>query len=151
MVYWLIIVSRQRFRLSPGNAVVILSALLFFGMDQFETYFNNTKSARANLLKYGIHTMSRFFPMGSGFATYGTDAAVKYYSPLYDEYGFNQIYGLSRYYSAFAHDTYWPAIMAQFGVFGTLLMVYLIYRLFVDVLRRAKNNRYTFLAALHHR
>lgn len=147
-LYWLFVVRQRRFKLNLGNGLAMVGAVALFGMDQFETYFSNTVTARYSLLQYGIYTMKRYFPLGSGFATYGTDAAVKYYSKLYDEYGFGKVYGLSRNFSAFAHDTYWPAIFAQFGVFGTLLMAVLIYKVFADMLKRAKSNHYAFFAAV---
>ena len=146
--YWLLVMQQERFRLNIRNGVAMLAAGILFGMDQYETYFSNTVTARYNLLFYGIHTMQRFFPLGSGFATYGTDAAVKYYSILYDEYGFDRVYGLSRSFNAFAHDTYWPAIMAQFGVFGAVLMIILLFRVFKDMLKRANKNQYCYFGAL---
>lgn len=147
-IYRHIIVKNRNFKLNFQNLSVITAALLLFGASQFEAYFVNTKTARSNLLKYGIYTMQRYFPLGSGFSTFGTDAAAKYYSKLYLEYGFQYVYGLAPSNTMFARDTYWPAILAQFGVFGFLLMVVLLVLLFKDILARAKINRYAYLGAL---
>ncbi len=147
-LYYMIILKGEHFKFNLKYLTAVLGTMLFLGIDQFETYFSNDLTARSNLMRYGVYTMQRYFPLGSGFATFGTDAAAKYYSKLYYEYGFNNVYGLSKENPMFSHDTYWPAIFAQFGVFGTLLMIALIYRMFRDVIRRAKGNKFNYLAAI---
>jgi len=147
-LYRAVVIKGERFKLNWKNALVILAALLFFGVDQLETYFMSEQTARSVLLTYGIYTMLRYFPLGSGFATFGTDAAVKYYSVLYDEYGFDSVWGLSRNYAAFSHDTYWPAIIAQFGLIGAAIMVIVVILWCKDLIRKAKGNKYTYFCAL---
>ena len=44
------------------------------------------------------------------------------YSPIYGEYGIDYIWGLSKSYSAFIADTYYPSL-AEFGVVGLVLFV----------------------------
>lgn len=147
-LYWIIIKQKKNVGLSYKTVVPVIGILYLFAADQFETYFSNTATARSNFLRYGIHTLKRYFPLGSGFGTYGTDVAVKYYSKLYTEYGFEHVYGLSRNNAMFAHDTYWPAIMAQFGIIGIALMIVLIWKLCKEMLIRTKNNRYMHFAAI---
>lgn len=147
-LYLLIIRRQQQFKLNVKNGLFVLGAIALFGADQLDTYFANTATARYNLLKYGFHTMQRFFPLGAGFATFGTDAAFKYYSPLYEEYGLNSVYGLSPNFGAFAHDTYWPAIFAQFGAVGAVLMVILVLRMLLSIVRKARHNRFGYMAAI---
>lgn len=147
-LYWKLVAKNKKLEFNLQNVIVVFVILLMFGADQFETYFMDESAARSNLMRYGLYTMQRYFPLGSGFATYGTDAAVTYYSKLYVEYGFEYVYGLSRDVSMFASDTYWAAIFAQFGAFGTLLMVYLIFLVCKEIYKRTKMNRITFLAGL---
>lgn len=147
-LYWIIIKCKKNVGLSYKTVIPIIGMLYLFAADQFETYFANTATARANFLIYGIKTLQRYFPLGSGFATYGTDAAVKYYSKLYVEYGFEHVYGLGRNNAMFAHDTYWPAIMAQFGIIGTVLMVVLLWKLCKDVLSKTKTNSFMRVAGI---
>lgn len=147
-LYWIIIKQKKEVKLSYKTIVPVIGILYFFAADQFETYFVNTATARSNFLRYGIHTLRRYFPLGSGFATYGTDVAVKYYSKLYVEYGFEHVYGLARNNAMFAHDTYWPAIMAQFGIIGTVLMAVLIWKLCKELVIKTKADDYMYLAAI---
>ncbi len=147
-LYYKMIKNNGTLKLNFGTIAVILMILLFIAMDQIRFYFLNNLTARSNLLVYGIYTMKRFFPLGSGFATYGTDAATTYYSELYKEYGFNYVYGLSVDNPMFTHDTYWPAIFAQFGAIGTILMIILIYYLFKDILNHTQCSRIANFAAI---
>lgn len=116
--------------------------------DQIETYFVNEAAPRSNLLRYGFKTMIDYFPLGSGLATYGTDAAVKYYSPLYYKYGFANVYGLSPAFPMYAHDTYWPAIFAEFGLIGALLLGLYLFKLFKSLLNKVKNDKYAYMAVI---
>ncbi|MCR5837304.1 MAG: hypothetical protein K6G88_12440 [Lachnospiraceae bacterium] len=147
-VYYTVVIRKGKFKLNIKNGIVILGILYMFGVEQAESYFANDKTARANLLRYGIRTMKDYFPIGAGFGTYGTDVAAKFYSPLYVKYGFNRIYGLAREYSVFARDSYWPAIMGQFGFLGLIAMVVLIGQWVFDVLKKTRYNKYTFVAGI---
>ena len=44
-------------------------------------------------------------------------------------------------------DQFWCGILGQFGVLGTVLIAYLIYRLYKEVLRRSRGNKSLLLAS----
>lgn len=77
-------------------------------------------SLRALLYKYGFKTMCNYFPLGSGYSTFGGNEAFVHYSSLYYQYGFNSIWGFSKDTGQFLNDNYWPMIIAQFGVIGLM-------------------------------
>ena len=115
--------------------IIILIGLIIayiFGNDKLSYYFGNTNMARYNLLYYGFYSAGRFFPFGSGFATYGSDLAAEYYSPLYYEYGFNSIYGLEENRHMFANDGLWGEIFGQFGFFGAISFILIIILIFKE-------------------
>ena len=147
-LYWLLIIKGYQIKMNWKTILVAALAMLLFSLDQIETYFGNEQTARAVFLERGIYTMKRYFPFGAGFSCYGTDAAVKYYAKLYIWYGFPWVWGLSPSYPIFAHDTYWPAIMAQFGFFGLIAMGLVVFRWAKDILARTKYNNYAYLAGL---
>ena len=148
VIYWLVIIRGQKLKLNIQNGIIVLMITAFICMDQIEYYFTSSTVARAQLFRYGVTTMLRYFPLGSGFATFGTDAAYKYYSVLYQEYGFNSIWGLSQQYGFFSHDTYWPAIFAQFGLFGAICMAGTVFIMCKDILKKTKHNKFCFLAGM---
>lgn len=104
--------------------VIVGLVALSLGTYQIQTYFLDPTAPRAKLLIYGFETLKSFNYFGSGFATYGSYAAAKYYSPLYIEYGFEGSYGMSSYDYQFLMDTYWPMLMGQFGIIGTLIVAF---------------------------
>ena len=98
--------------------VVLLA--LFVGKNQFNHYILN-ESPRSILLNNSFKVANRYFPLGSGFATYGSDQAFKNYSILYKEFGYNDIYWLSEKAGYAANDNFWPMIIGQLGYIGALL------------------------------
>jgi hypothetical protein len=103
--------------------------------NQIVEYFIEQTSLRSLLLRNAIVVFKRYFPLGSGFATYGSDQAFKHYSKLYYEFGYNNIHMLSPENGAVANDNFWPMLVAQFGLTGCIGYLYLIYSQFRYVLK----------------
>lgn len=104
----------------------LAAGAVFLGMDQIQEYFLTSTSARSLLIQDGIAIAGQLFPFGSGFATFGTYMSGEYYSPLYYEYGLNAVWGLWPSNPTFVSDSFWPAILAQFGFIGLVALVYLL-------------------------
>lgn len=100
----------------------IFGAILI-GYDSIYLYYLNPEinSAREILTINSINLANNYFPFGAGFATYGSAAAAKYYSPIYLELGFNLRYGLSQMNSSYLTDTFWPILFGQFGYLGVFI------------------------------
>ncbi|MCD7884752.1 MAG: hypothetical protein LUI87_13770 [Lachnospiraceae bacterium] len=127
----LLLLSFSKSRLKWYHFVPLGISVLFVGYSSIQYFFYNANTARSQLLINGIRTMVKYFPFGAGFATYGSDMAYKYYSPLYELYGFNSIFGLSRNSTmVFANDSFWPEIMGQFGVIGAVIFIIFIILLY---------------------
>ncbi|RHJ84381.1 O-antigen ligase domain-containing protein [Parabacteroides sp. AM08-6] len=96
--------------------------LYFLGGGDFVRYDEKIQDtiARAALYFYSTDVFIDFFPFGSGFASYATYASGIYYSDIYNIYGLDNIYGLTKGDAAFISDTYYPAL-AQFGIVGVIL------------------------------
>jgi len=99
------------------------------------------------MLRDSIEIAKQFFPLGSGFATYGSFMAKEHYSPLYTTLGYNMIYGMSENIPYFLSDSFWPIIIAQFGFVG-IICFSLIVLCFVKIAFRFRENTYEFLALL---
>jgi len=118
---------------------VLLSALVFKDLivSTYYMYFTNSGgSARYALLQGGLLILKDFFPIGVGFGKYGTMYAKLYYSEWYYAYGLYKVYGLQPGRVFFGMDTFWPAIMGETGVCGTLIYISLltfIYRTLIKV------------------
>lgn len=111
--------------------IIIAFICLTLGSFQIKNYLTNKNAPRYLFFKYGFITLKEHFPIGSGFATFGSDMAAKNYSSLYYDYGFYKLHGMSEYNKSFLNDTYWPMVIGQFGIVGvtlTLLILFYIYK-----------------------
>ncbi len=128
LYYLLFIMEKKSMKTYIGIIVVML---LGIGASQIENYFfDNSDAPRALFLSNSLQLAKDYFPLGTGFATFGSSAAAEYYSPLYYELGFNTKYGMGPTESMFLNDNYWPTILGQFGVFGVIVFGILLYKYF---------------------
>ncbi len=140
MFYWTIM-KKRKFKISISVIASIIFIALIIGSKKIEsTYGEEDAGPRAILLVYGIKTMLNHAPIGAGLSTYGTDMASKYYSPLYHQYGFDYLWGLSPEYSVYTHDNYWPAIFGEFGIIGAIIVVFMIFYTGKEILYQYKKS-----------
>jgi len=110
----------------------MLGAIVLVAWNKISFYFFNAMigsgdidpdmMARFVLYRTFPEILHDYFPFGSGFASYATHSSGVYYSDLYAKYGLEYVWGLSKSYSAFISDTFYPSL-AQFGVVGIALFV----------------------------
>ncbi|MFK5889559.1 MAG: hypothetical protein QM486_02375 [Flavobacteriaceae bacterium] len=127
-------------------AIIGCIGLIIMGVfrDQIQMYFsfNSIKTgwSRAVILYYSFTIGNDFFPLGTGFGTYASYYSGLHYSWVYDLYGLNNIWGMSRHYWGFLADQYWPMVLGQFGYFGLISMLLIIYNYFNLFIKQIKNN-----------
>ncbi len=102
---------------------IIVAVGLLVGWGEITDYLLNTNAPRYLLFFYSFVTMRRYFPIGAGFATYGSAMAARNYSPLYYQYGFSSHYLMSPDNRGALQDSYYPIVFAQFGILGTLAFI----------------------------
>lgn len=131
------------------GAVVIVLA----GRFQIETYLIDKDSPRRIFFEYSFKTANEYFPLGSGFATYGSDQAARNYSQLYYLYGFDKIAGLTPDNPAFSSDTFWPMAIGQFGWVGSIMYFIVYLRVFFSMTKvktTPQKKAYLYAAYLQH-
>ena len=129
------------------------AAALMAGWDQFAFYFGAAAQARddfirAKLLRDSITLANDFFPLGTGYGTFGSNIAAEHYSPLYVAMGYSALPGASRENNSLLSDSFWPIIIAQFGWMGLLLFVCFLIGLIRKIFELYKINRYLFWAGI---
>lgn len=146
---FLLITFGKRGRLSFWHFLFGFMVVLFIGYDQFVNYYQSAGAARAELARQSVAVAGDFFPLGSGFATYGSavTAQLCYYSPLYFSYGLSSVWGLAPGASSFLSDTFWPTVMAQFGYFGFIVFAVLLIALFAMCYLAEKGSRLAVVCA----
>lgn len=134
-IMWFSIIFFVKSKVKINIKYVVVGTIVFLvayhvNQDKIIEYFYNgmkDDKARAVLYYTAVQIFKDFFPFGSGFGSFATDSAAKFYSPLNYRYHLSHIWGLGaddiangvNYYS----DTFYP-ILAQFGVVGTFLFLW---------------------------
>ena len=128
--------------------LMIIPICLWVGRSEISGYLMNPNAPRFLLFYYSFVTAFKYFPFGSGFATYASTMAAKVYSKLYYVYGFNQRYGMDYNSRSFLMDSYYPQIVGQFGIFGVILFGYFMFVILKKIILRIRN-RYIRNASLY--
>jgi len=81
------------------------------------------ENARLAIYYTSVDVARDYFPLGAGLGRYGSWMSRVDYSPLYETYGLDRVYGLSREVPGYITDTFWPQILGEIGVFGLLAYV----------------------------
>lgn len=129
-VFWALYFLVAVWKIRNRFVLLILGAIiaLFLGYDQINTYYLTISlSPRAVMLKDAIGLANSHFPLGTGFASFGTNMAGRNYSSIYTTLGYNKMYGMGYEGSlSFLNDGLWQAILGQFGWVGTIIFLLLI-------------------------
>lgn len=131
LLYILIIIKDFRLNTKSIVGVVIVAAVA--GGNQILRYLSNIDWARPRLMVKSFEVAMDHFPIGSGFATFATWNSGVYYSPLYYKYDLSNTWGLQPDFYMFVGDTYWPAILGQFGFIGLISIVVILIMIYKNI------------------
>lgn len=109
--------------------LILLITVVFTWGDLQDYFFSSGTSIRKTLIEYGIRVANMYFPFGSGFATYGSEMARRYYSKLYQSFGWTYSWGLGTN-SDFLNDNFFAGIIGQFGWIGFIVYLEILYIMF---------------------
>ena len=76
-----------------------------------------------------------YFPIGTGFGTFGSTYAKQYYSPVYMIYGLADHPELGENSRLYLTDQFWPILLGENGVLGTIIYCGLLLLLFAQIQR----------------
>ena len=131
LLYLYVSKTNKRITISKMGLLAIIAILIAY--NQINYYFlKNADSARNVLLITSIKIARDYFPLGTGFGTFGSYMAAKNYSKLYYKYGINNVFGLTKD-GEFLCDSFWPMILGQFGIFGMILYMLCILIIFKKI------------------
>ncbi len=104
-----------------SGAIVLAFLPALLGLIQFtgsESASGGADDARIVLYRTSVEIGRDYFPLGAGLGRYGSTLSKTSYSPIYHDYGLDQVRGLRPDDPAAATDTFWPRILGETGVFG---------------------------------
>lgn len=141
-----------KYKLKWYHLTIVGILAILLGWNEISGYLLDDTQARSITYIYSFVTANRYFPLGSGFGTYGGYSAAYNYSNLYISYGFNNVWGLSQYNltdgNCFLFDTYYPMIIAQFGYIGLVLFLLILILIFNKLFREKKYLSISFMLCL---
>lgn len=124
-----------------------LVGAFFVGVDQLESYFGSVNTPRKLFLETSIRIANDYFPLGSGFGTFGTSVAANNYSPLYSKYGMSQYWFFHKTdeYN-YLNDNFWPAILGELGWIGIGIYITLLLYLYCNMAKACGGRFYDALS-----
>jgi len=148
LVYFFILKQRKKLRF--WHILLLAVVALVVAWEQISFYYVELEgtSARSALTQMSFVIARDYFPIGTGFGTYASNVAAEHYSPVYHMYGLNYIHGLGEADMSFGSDTFWPIIIGQTGVIGTIFYVYVLIVLFRRVLGMKNIDLYAYTSGI---
>lgn len=75
--------------------------------------------APRNALYIGSVAVARdYAPLGAGLGRFGSHMSREAFSPVYQDYGMDKVYGLGPDNTVAVTDTFWPMLLGETGVIG---------------------------------
>lgn len=132
-IYLLFIVIIRKRKLNKKDLIIIMIIASILTVGKVTEYLQNPDWARSALVINSTKIAGQHFPFGSGFGTFGSWKSAVNYSPLYYTYGMECLWGTSPDAYFFIADTFWPMVLAQVGIFGLIIMVYIIAKIYMSI------------------
>lgn len=139
-----IILRKDKLHLIDLAPIPLVAGLV--GWNSLNEYLIQSTSLRSVLFRNGLELGKKFFPLGVGFANYGSDTAHRYYSELYYELGYDKVWGLSVLNGQVANDNFWPMAIAQFGFLGAFSYLVMLMSQLQFLISQVKNNKIRLVA-----
>lgn len=133
-------VGKKQNKINFKKLTIVGILICLLGFNSFEYYFMSDGFARAELLKSSFKIAKDYFPLGTGFGTFGSWASGVSYSPVYYQYGLNKVWGISPYNYLAIADSFWPTVLGQFGYLGLTLYLIVILKMFGNIQKEYCNN-----------
>lgn len=109
--------------------------IILLAWDKIHYYYveGNGHYAKSIMTGTAFKIAKDYFPIGTGFGTFGSTYAAKYYSPVYHLYGIADNPQMGEHARMYLTDVFWPILLGENGVLGTLFYCGLIFMLFLRI------------------
>lgn len=143
--------SVTRKRIKWWHMALLAVVAIFVARQQLYIYLiQSSGNARTVLWVTSLQILRDHFPIGTGFGTFASYYSGISYSPVYGLYGISGVHGLSEGRTSFISDTFWPMVIGQTGIIGTLgycLSMWLLYKAIQKNIEINKNIYYASIYA----
>ena len=131
-LYHIVFIRQRKLQLLDIGILCVLGGAL--AISQVMEYFNNPDWARNVLTMNSLNIAKDNFPIGTGFGTYASWVSGESYSNIYYDYNISTTWGISPDFYEFIADTFWPMIIGQFGVLGLGIYIYILLRIYKNIM-----------------
>lgn len=135
LFYYLIVHRKLQTKVRYILYMAIPIAILAWDKIYYYYVEGNGRFAKSIMTSTSIQIAKDYFPIGTGFGTFGSNYAKEVYSPVYYLYGIAENGALGAESKLYLTDLFWPILFGETGVIGTILYVGLMILLFVQVQR----------------
>jgi hypothetical protein len=135
----LLILIKSFKKIKLAYLIPLIPVSLYIVAPRIRSELLRPQAARGTLYSTAVKIANDFFPLGSGFGTFGSEISRRYYSELYDIYAISHVRGLSRAMPRFITDTYWAMIIAEGGWISTVFILAVLTAIFIQALRAKLN------------
>lgn len=140
----LLISSKFIKKIKIRKIILFVPILIFIGYERIISEFIN--GVRGALYMGAYQIANDYFPLGSGFGTYGSYISRIHYSILYYNYGLSNIWGLSPTMPSYIADTYWAMILGESGWIGIFLIGLIILMLIWQCFKNYEDKKIKILS-----
>lgn len=133
VLYYLIVHKKVQTKLRYILYMAIPVALLAWDKIHYYYVEGHGHYAKSVMTGAAIKISRDYFPIGTGFGTFGSTYAAKFYSPVYYLYGIAEDPQLGEQARMYLTDVFWPILLGENGVLGTLIYCGLILTLFIRI------------------
>lgn len=135
LFYYLIVHRKVQTKVRYILYMAIPIAILAWDKIYYYYVQGNGRFAKSIMTSTSIQIAKDYFPIGTGFGTFGSNYAKEIYSPVYYLYGIAENAELGAESKKYLTDVFWPILFGETGVLGTVIYCGLIILLFVQIQR----------------
>lgn len=135
LFYYLIVHRKMQTKVRYIFYMAVPIAILAWDKIYFYYVEGNGRFAKSILTSTSIQIAKDYFPIGTGFGTFGSNYAKEVYSPVYHLYGIAENGEIGAGSKQYLTDLFWPILFGETGILGTIIYCGLIILLFVQVQR----------------
>lgn len=149
LLYYFEFIRNKKFTFK--TLILFIPAIVALSWNQIVFYFFSDirlDSARYQLLNTSVQIANDFFPLGSGFGTFGSYQSGIFYSKIYDIYKIAGVNGIRKGATAFISDSFWPMILGQSGWLGLIAFLIVITILIRKIIIVRNTNKIKYVSGM---
>ena len=135
LLYYLIVHKKVQAKIRYILYMAVPIVLLAWNKIYFYYILGHGRYAKSIMTSTSLKIAKEYFPLGTGFGTFGSTYAAQHYSQVYYLYGIADNPELGVQSKLYLTDLFWPILFGETGALGTIVYCALIVLLFMQIQR----------------